>query len=127
MTSGGKRPRSSSNVQGICKECCCVVLGLVLCVLSVWNHCLLTALRKLTLSEGSLRSQTFLCLPRYGIEPKTSHTANAHSNHSATRYIYIYISYFIPLPYFFFSLSSRFLCLPLFILILLQKNLLSLI
>ena len=37
-----------SNVLAVFKECCCVVRGFVSCVLSAWNRCLLTALRKLT-------------------------------------------------------------------------------
>ena len=37
-TPGGNRPRSSSNVYGVCKECCCVSLGFISCILSVWNQ-----------------------------------------------------------------------------------------
>ena len=61
-----------------CKECCCGVLAFVSCGLSVRNRCILIALRKLTLSDGSLRPQRFLCPPLPGLEPETSRTANIY-------------------------------------------------
>ena len=72
-------------------ECCCVVLGFVSYLLSVWNRCLSTALQKLTQSEGSPRPQRFLCPSRPGLEPETSRTATARSSHSATGAPYTYL------------------------------------
>ena len=36
-TSDGNGPRSRANVLHVCKECCCVVLGFILYVLSIWT------------------------------------------------------------------------------------------
>ena len=66
------------------RKCCCVVHGFVLCVVSVWNRCLSTPLRKLTQSEGSLHPQRFLRPPRPKLEPEISRTATACSSHSTT-------------------------------------------
>ena len=66
------------------KECCCVFLGFVSCVLSVRNRCLSTALRKLMKLEGSLRPKMLFCLAKPGLEPETSRTATASPSHSAT-------------------------------------------
>ena len=74
-----------------------VVHGFISCVLSIWNRCLSTALRKLTSSEISLRPQMFLCTPRPGLETETSRTATSHSSHSApgVSYTYLFLCLFV--------------------------------